>query len=120
MTIYPFVFVRTDIFDDVPPFLQHPVWDDMLAHEKIHCAQQKELLIVFYFLWTAVEYAIRFCSKLIRRTYKCGASKQCYRDLLFEQEAYKFGDRTHKAYLASRSHYVWLHFLFTHSGNPHG
>lgn len=77
------------------------ITDKVINHEKIHTAQQRELLFIpFYIL-----YIIEWMVKLIR--YR--SSRQAYLNLSFEREAYRHGpDLT---YLPRRRHYAWLKYL---------
>ena len=62
LAFYPFIFVpTTTIIDDV-----------LINHEKIHLKQQKELLVIPFYIW----YLIAL--------YRVG-----YMDISFEKEAYK-------------------------------
>lgn len=47
-------------------------------HEEIHLAQQRELLIIFFYLWYVGEWAVK---SIINR-------KDAYYDISFEKEAY--------------------------------
>ena len=51
--------------------------DITLNHEKIHTAQIKELLYVFFYLWYVTEWLIRLFMK-----------GNAYRNISFEREAY--------------------------------
>lgn len=66
-----------------------------LNHERIHTAQQRELLYVGFYLWYVIEWGILF---LIYRN-----MLQAYHHIRFEREAYR-----HQAdmnYLSNRRHY---------------
>lgn len=82
---------------------RNPEWIDryVINHEKIHTAQQRELLFVpFYIL-----YLIEWCIRLMQ----FGSWKQAYYNISFEREAYRHGkDLT---YLAKRPFYSWVKFL---------
>ena len=82
---------------------RNPEWIDryVINHEKIHTAQQRELLFVpFYIL-----YLIEWCIRLMQ----FGSLKQAYYNISFEREAYRHGkDLT---YLARRPLYSWVKFL---------
>ena len=57
--------------------------DVFINHEAIHSAQMKELLWIPFYIWYIIEYIIRlFC-------YKFDTDK-AYRQIWFEQEAYKY------------------------------
>lgn len=64
-------------------------------HERIHAAQQKELLYIPFFLWYVVEWLIL----LIR--YR--DSMRAYRGIRFEKEAYRHQDDLD--YLKKRKHF---------------
>lgn len=73
-------------------------WIDryVVNHERIHSAQQRELLwIPFYLL-----YVLEFCYRLaVERKWM-----KAYRAISFEQEAYRHGDDL--TYLPRRKHYA--------------
>lgn len=71
LTIFPFVFIKYR-FDSENKIL--------VNHEKIHLCQQLELLVLPFFLWYFVEYAVRLLQ------YK--NSNLAYRNISFEREAY--------------------------------
>lgn len=80
-----------------------PSWIDkyVINHERIHTAQQRELLFVPFYLL----YFIEWCWKLL----KYNNSKEAYYDISFEREAYKYGKDLE--YLKNRKHYAWVKFL---------
>lgn len=72
-----------------------------INHEKIHDAQMREMLYVFFYLWYGVEYLI---VRVFHRK-----QKDSYHDVSFEEEAYKYqGDFE---YLKRRKHFAWVKFL---------
>ena len=87
MTVWPFIFVREGkTFNAIDE-----------NHERIHGAQQKELLLVgFYIL-----YIVLFVMRLIRY----GNWKKAYRSCPFETEAYFWESTLH--YLDHRRHFSW-------------
>ena len=70
-TFFPFVFLkyRKDTDNEV-----------LLNHEKIHIKQQLEMLVVPFFIW----YLFEFLYRLIQ--YR--NSREAYRNISFEREAY--------------------------------
>lgn len=85
-------------------------WIDkyVINHEKIHTAQQRELLFIPFYIIYLIEWGIK-CIKYRN-------SKEAYYNLSFEREAYTHGhDLT---YLKNRKHYAWIRFL-THSTSHH-
>lgn len=68
--------------------------EEDLNHERIHTAQMKEMLYVFFYLWYFVEWLIRlFCKG------------NAYKNLCFEKEAYNNEDDL--TYLANRPRFAW-------------
>ncbi len=74
ITLYPFIFVRDAKIRNN---------DYVINHEKIHIQQQKELLVVFFYLIYGLDYLI----KLIRYRDK----RKAYKSTIFEREAYDNG-----------------------------
>lgn len=72
-----------------------------LNHEKIHSAQIKELLYIFFYMWYVIEWMIRLIR--YRDSYKA------YRSLSFEREAYA-NDRN-LTYLENRKPFSFLKYL---------
>lgn len=70
-------------------------------HEAIHTAQIKELLYVGFYLWYAVEWAVR----LLRNGFK---AHEAYRSIAFEREAYENQGDT--AYLSSRKRFAFISY----------
>lgn len=62
-----------------------------IRHEKIHTAQMKEMLYIFFYLWYVVEWLIRLCMK-----------GNAYRNISFEREAYKHQNELDYANLRNR------------------
>ena len=73
----------------------------LLNHEKIHIRQQIELLVVPFFLWYGIEFLIRLLQ------YR--NSKQAYRNISFEREAYANEKDLH--YLKQRSFWRFLKYF---------
>lgn len=76
MNLFGILFVRGDT----------KLTDVDLNHEAIHSAQFKELLWIFYYPIYLIEWLIRVLFSKDRFTYKA------YRNISFEQEAYKNED----------------------------
>lgn len=66
-----------------------------LNHERIHTAQQKELLYIPFFIWYVTEWLFLLV--------KYRNSKQAYYNIRFEQEAYRH--QSDFTYLKNRKHY---------------
>lgn len=82
-------------------FAKGPCGRHTLNHEKIHTAQMKEMLFLFFYLWYVVEWIIRAIRYL--NLYKA------YRNISFEREAYTHGDNFN--YLKSRRFYSFINYL---------
>lgn len=72
--------------------------DVVLNHERIHTAQMKEMLYVFFYLWYVAEWIIRLFMK-----------GNAYRNISFEREAYY--NQSYILYLQERRHFSWLSYL---------
>lgn len=73
MAIYPWIFVREEYRESLNA--------RCVKHELIHHAQQKELLIIFFYILYFLEYLVRLIF--------CGFNHgKAYRSISFEQEAY--------------------------------
>jgi len=92
MTVGPFIFVRE-------PFALGSV---DINHETIHWEQQKEMLIIPFFLW----YIIEFIIKYIYYGFKW---HKAYRSLSFEREAY-FNQEV-MTYLNNREPFEWIYYI---------
>ena len=72
-----------------------------INHERIHTAQIKELLYIFFYLFYAIEWIIRLVQ--FRNSY------MAYRNISFEREAYQNEGDLH--YLKSRRFFNFLNYL---------
>lgn len=74
---------------------------DTILHERIHTAQMKEMLYIFFYLWYGVEYIIiRFFHK---------KQNNAYHDVSFEEEAH---DNAYNwTYLETRKRYAWFKYI---------
>ena len=71
--------------------------DITLNHEKIHTAQIKEMLYVFFYVWYAIEWLIRL------------PKGNAYRNISFEREAYANDDNL--TYLETRRRFAFVKYL---------
>jgi hypothetical protein len=92
LTLFPFVFVKY-VFDSENKVL--------INHEKIHIRQQLELLVLPFFVWYFVEYAVRLLQ------YK--NANLAYRNISFEREAY--ANELDLNYLETRTYFSFLKYL---------
>ena len=91
ITIGPFVFTK-------PNTVLNPI---DLQHEDIHWAQEKEMLIILFYLWYVIEFLIRL---IIYRDWH-----KAYKNISFEQEAYKYQEDSN--YVKTRKFYDWVKYL---------
>ena len=75
--------------------------DKDVRHESIHWEQQKELLIVFFWLWYVLEWLLRLLCYW--------DFNKAYRKISFEQEAYFHDELLY--YLEQREKYYWRNYL---------
>lgn len=73
----------------------------IINHEKIHNAQMREMLYIFYYIWYGIEYLI------VRLFFK--KQNDAYHDVSFEEEAYM--NQNNYMYLSRRKHYAWIKYL---------
>lgn len=78
--------------------VRDPSWVDrfVINHERIHDAQQRELLWIPFYILYLLEWAWRLML--------CGNLDRAYRAISFEREAYAHGDDL--GYLKHRRHYA--------------
>lgn len=81
-------------------FVHHGVYlsNELINHERIHTAQQREMLFVFFYLFYMLEWLVRLPMK-----------GNAYRNISFEREAY--ANQRNLDYLKSRPFYAWRRFL---------
>ena len=91
ITIGPFVITKSNT-------VLNPI---DLQHDDIHWAQEKEMLIIPFYLWYVIEFLIRL---IIYRDWN-----KAYRNISFEQEAYKYQEDSN--YVKTRKYYDWVKYL---------
>lgn len=89
ITLWPFVLINTKA--EVTPRL--------INHERIHGAQQLELLLVGFYLCYVLEWLVRLCVD----------AGNAYRGISFEREAY--AHEADENYLTSRACCAWAKYL---------
>ncbi|HLN75233.1 MAG: hypothetical protein ACM3O8_07405 [Methylococcaceae bacterium] len=97
MKIYPFKYLGKFSGITLAPigiFIKPAKLKDLclLNHEHIHWQQQKEMLIVPFYLWYVIEWLFKG-----------------YRDISFEKEAYL--NEHNPEYLTSRKRFAWTRYL---------
>jgi len=91
-TVWPFIILKS------APLKEDPV---LINHEKIHLAQQRELLVVLFF----IIYLLEWCVKTL--WYLDGYKG--YRNISFEREAYRYEQTL--SYLENRKPYHFIKYL---------
>lgn len=94
LTIWPFVFVRKAYASQFGAVDKN--------HESIHGEQQKEMLIVLFFLLYLTEYLVRI---FIYRNLH-----EAYRNVSFEREAYLNAENF--KYIENRKHFARTKYIF--------
>lgn len=90
LTIWPFIFVNPNKTSNL---------DATINHEKIHIEQQKEMLIIFFYIWYFIEWPIRIIKH----------GKKAQKNISLEREGYK--NRLNLLYLSKRKRYAWIKYL---------
>ena len=91
ITLYPFgIFLKK---------LDYPDIDTLVNHETVHWQQQKEMLVLPFYLWYGIEWIVNI--------FKFG--KRAYVKLSFEQEAYN--NQKNLDYLKTRKKFSWIKYL---------
>ena len=93
LTLWPIIFVRKD---------EEKYYTDVVErHEHIHGEQQKEMLIVLFYVWYLVEWLVKWAY------YR--NSMTAYKNISFEREAYQ--NQNDLVYLDIRKHYAWTKYI---------
>jgi hypothetical protein len=88
MMLFGFLFTRD----------KRKVTPRTVRHESIHVRQMWELLVVGFYVWYGVEWAVRLFMK-----------GNAYRNISFEREAYAHEDD--EDYLNGRRLFAWVRYL---------
>jgi hypothetical protein len=92
ITLYPFVFTTDESYIGNERFCNH---------ERIHLAQQRELLILPFYIWYLIDFLIKY--------FKYKDKLKAYKNIIFEREAYSNdGDYS---YLKQRKWYSFLRYI---------
>ncbi|CAL2092503.1 Peptidase M56 domain-containing protein [Tenacibaculum sp. 190524A05c] len=92
ITLYPFIFLKNKELKEN---------EVLVNHEKIHLRQQRELFVIFFYLFYVVEWIIKLIQ--FRNGYLA------YVNLSFEREAYQ--NESNLNYLKSRKLYRFFNYL---------
>lgn len=94
INLFGIIFLRNHIK------LSKNKFETMVNHESIHTKQMKELFYILFYLWYLIEFIIRF--------FTCGNSKQAYKNICFEREAYL--NQNNKQYIGTRKKFNFLKY----------
>ena len=72
--------------------------NELMNHERIHSAQQREMLFVFFYMAYLAEWIMRLPMR-----------GNAYRNISFEREAY--ANQRNLDYLHTRPHYAWRYYM---------
>lgn len=72
--------------------------EELMNHERIHSAQQREMLFVFFYIAYLLEWLVRLPMR-----------GNAYRNISFEREAY--ANQRNLNYLESRPMYAWRRYM---------
>lgn len=103
MTIGPFIFTKRKELNE-----------ETIRHESIHWEQEKETLIVGFYLLYALMFVWEFLRCLFDSqhgrteagSWQNSTWKRAYLGILFEREAY--ANEKNEDYLNNRRHYAWI------------
>ena len=95
IAIFPFIFLNKPYFD-----VNGHLLEQTINHEKIHIQQQKELLVIFFYLFYFLEFGVR----LIFTNFD-----DAYKSISFEREAYDNEDNSE--YLKDRKMFSFINYF---------
>ena len=95
ITLYPYIILREKY--NTPYYIKEN--ERIINHESIHIQQQKQMLIIFFYMWYLFEWIIRLFMK-----------GNAYRNISFEKEAYE--NESNLEYLKTRKLYSFLKYIF--------
>ncbi len=96
ITLFPYIILRERYLNGIKYYTDKNL--TIINHESIHIEQQKELLIIGFYLWYVIEWIIRLFMK-----------GNAYQNISFEREARLNQDNSE--YLSQRKHYSNLKYL---------
>lgn len=82
----------------------HKKIDEILNHEKIHIQQQRETLVIFWYIIYFLDFFINWGI--------FGSFWVAYEEVLFEREAFEYENDYN--YLENRKRYKWFSFIGDH------
>lgn len=104
ITLFPYIILREKLRDNV---YYKDIAIRVINHESIHIKQQKELLIIPFYLWYFTEYFLRICKFWVHG--KLASTYVAYKNISFEREAYANQDNLD--YLKTRKFWAFIKYL---------
>ena len=95
ITLYPYIILR-ERFRDGSYYKK--LAPRIINHESIHIEQQKELLVIGFYLWYLIEWVIRLFMK-----------GNAYKNISMEREGYE--NRKNLEYLKTRKRFSFLRYI---------
>ena len=93
LCLWPFIFVKE------PKLANDPI---LMNHERIHLRQQKEMLVLPFYLMYILEWTLK-CLWYLN-------GYEAYRNLSFEREAYRY--ESDLTYLSRRRMFAFVRYLW--------
>lgn len=93
VTLYPYIVMKDASLQNDKVFVNH---------ESIHFHQQKELLVIPFYIIYLLEFVVRY--------FQYKDFDKAYRNISFEREAY--ANEYNTDYLKNRSKFSWVFYLF--------
>jgi hypothetical protein len=97
ITLFPWIILRERYRDGA---FYKKIAPRLINHESIHIEQQKELLVIGFYLWYLIEWFIKLFIY----------GKKAYKNISFEREGYE--NRSDFEYLKTRKRYSFLKYIF--------
>ena len=99
ITLFPYIILREYYLSS--NYINSGRTKRTLNHEFIHIEQQKEMLVIFFYLWYSLEYVFR--------VFQYRNFNKAYRNISFEREAYT--NQENYEYLDNRSKWDFIKYL---------
>lgn len=93
IALWPFIFVRNKAAVRFTKTCEN--------HENIHLRQQREMLVLGFYLWYLLEWVFRVV--------QYWSFRKGYKNISFEREAY--ANEGDLGYLNTRKRFAWIHYI---------
>ena len=96
ITLVPFgIYIKEKYYN----FQSHKMIKKLINHERIHERQQKEMLIIPFYIWYLLEWLVRLITN----------PGNAYKSISFEREAKE--NEHNKEYLEKREKFSWIKYI---------